>query len=392
MKTKEKKAEQKQSLLEPRRNIIYGVTDRRKDPWFVKLNDFLVDHSPVSLKEKGMLFHSLQLMVRSGVKFTRAIYMIAQRTQNVRLSRVLHTIHHDMEKNGMSFSSALEKHPAVFKETETKMIKSGELTGKIEQTLHAIADQVQKNLKLELEIRKALTYPITVLIAIVIAIMIVMIFVVPKFMALFSQFDSDLPLPTQILVLLSDFVIQYWWLAILLVGLVVVWFRNWQKSRHGRRAWDGMLLQCPYIKSIVNNVQTFRIASHFSVLMSSGVSVTKSLHILAEILNNKVVADEVFQIEDRVRQGVRMSEAFHDSPHIDPVVAEVIEVGEQTGHLAEGLARTSEQYEMEVDAQLKNLTTLIEPLMLLVVAASVGFMAIAILLPIFEIQSLFGSV
>jgi len=378
--------------LEPRKDVIYGVTDRRKDPIITKINDFLVDHSPISLKEKGLLFHSLQLMVRSGVKFTKAIYMIASRTQNIRLARILHTIHYDMEKNGLSFSAALAKHPRVFGETESKMVKSGEITGQIEQTLHSIADQIQKNLKLELEIRKALTYPIAVLIAMVLASTVVMVVVVPQFIGLFEEFETDLPLPTKILIMLSDLMVNYWWFLFLLITIGIFSARNWYVSRKGRLLFDRFLLTIPNLKEVIRNIQTYKITSHFSVLIASGIPLAKSLHILGEILTNKVIANNVFQIEDKVRQGVRLSSAFQEATDLDPVIGEIIEVGEETGHLTEALKRTSEQYEMEVDSQIKNLTTLIEPLMLLFVAVTIGFMAVAILLPIFEIGNLFGSV
>ena len=377
-----------EALAKPKRDVIYGLTDRRGDHWLVKLNDQLIDHTKVSKKEKSLLFHSLELLVGSGVRFTRAIAMISSRVRNIRLARVLNTVHYDMEENGMSFSSAIDKYPDIFTQTESRMIKSGELTGKIEETLESVADQIQKNIYLDMQIRKALMYPISVMIALALAITVSLVVIIPKFMSFFGEFDAALPWPTQVLVTMSDFMINYWYLAFIMLVCVYILFKNWRNSDEGKRMWDTMLLNMPNIKTLVGNIQTFRITTQFSTLLESGIPVAKALKTLAEIIPNSVVSDAIYRIEKKVTEGSKMSQAFFDEPVLDPVLGEVVEVGEQSGNIAEGLKKMAFQYETEVESQLKTLTSLIEPFTILIVAVSVGFMAFAILLPIFKIQEL----
>lgn len=373
------------------RTVIYGVTDRRDDHWLVKLNDFLIDAQGIKGKQKARFFHSLKLLFASGVQFTRALEMLSRRTSNLRLSRVLATVSHDMEQSGLSFSKALGKHPRVFTNSEVKMIYSGELTGKIDHTLDSIASQMQKNLELQMRIRSALMYPLTVIIAVILASVVVMIFIVPRLTSLFAEAGAALPLSTQVLIFMSDVTRQFWWL--ILAGAVAgyFWFQSWLRTDSGRRQFDYWVLQAPLISNLVSNIQTVRIAQNFSTLMKSGIPLNKALLVLSEIIPNRVIGEAVGNIEFDIRGGSRLHEAFAKQPELDPVLPEILEVGETTGSIAEVLTKLGDQYEFEVDAQLKNLSKLIEPIIIIVVGVAVIFMILAVLTPIFQMQEIFSS-
>ena len=373
------------------RSVIYGVTNRSEDPWFLVFNDFLIDRQKISLKEKARLFQALKLLVNSGVGFIKSLSMLSERTINVRLSRILKTVVYDMQERGVSFSSALQKYPDVFPPSETKMVYSGEITGKIEQTLNSIATQVEKNIQMSMQIRSALMYPLTVIVAIILAGMAVMIFIVPKLTGLFGQFEAGLPLATKILIGISEALTAYWWL--LGLGCVVLFFvfRQWYKSEEGRLSWDGFCLKIPRISVIVLQVQTVRIAHNFATLMASGIPVNKALHILADIVPNKVIANAIFDTELEVRQGKKLSEAFGNQPAFDPVLGEILQVGESTGAIPQTLQKLGDQYEVEIEAQLKNISTIIEPIIILVIGAAVVFMMMAVMMPIFQLQTLFSE-
>ena len=228
-----------------KREIIYGVTDRQNDPFLVKVNDFLIDHGRVTLKEKSLFFNSLRLLVNSGVPFTKSLRMLAKRTTNIKLFRVINTMVYDMEKNGQSFSGAMIKHPSIFSSSETKMIYSGEISGKIEKTLNSIATQLQKSIEFEMQIKSALLYPATVFTAIIIAGIIVVMFIIPQFVSLFAEFGGDLPLSTKTLLWISDFMIQFWWILLcFLIGSVFA-FSSWKKTEEGRKEWDRFILNLP---------------------------------------------------------------------------------------------------------------------------------------------------
>lgn len=374
-----------------KRSIIYGVTDRRDDHWLVKLNDFVIDAQGVKGKDKARFFHSLKLLFASGVQFTRALQMLSKRTTNLRMSRVLDTICYDMEQNGMSFSKSLEKHPRVFNPSEVKMIYSGELTGKIENTLQSIATQMQKNLELQMRIRSALMYPITVVAAVILATVVVMIFIVPRLTSLFAEAGATLPLATQVLIFMSDFTRQFWWL--LLAGAVGIGFafRNWLNTEEGKLRFDSWVIQAPLISGMVNNIQTVRICQNFATLMRSGIPLNKALIVLSDIMPNRKIGHAIASIEIDLRSGMKLHKAFAAQKILDPVLPEIIEVGETTGSIAEVLQKLGDQYEFEVDAQLKNLSKVIEPIIIVVVGVAVVFMILAVLTPIFQMQEIFSS-
>ncbi len=371
------------------RDVIYGVTDRTHDPFLVKVNDYLIDHSSVSTKEKGMIFHSLRLLVNAGVRFTKAIEMLARQNKNQRLKRILQTIAYDMNNQGLHLSNALEKYPTVFTEYEVKMIQSGELTGKIEHSIGSIAAQLKKTLELENRVKTALMYPIVVFIGIIIASIIVLIGIIPRFSALFADFSAELPISTKILIGLSNFILDFWWLliAICISGWQIL--KNWKHSEEGKKAWDRFILQLPLAATLVNNVQTLRIANNFSALVSAGIPINKSLKILSEIVPNVIIKNAIRSIETNVHDGMKIHESFSKEKDLDPILGEVIEIGEKSGNLVEVLQKISHQYELEVDHQLNNLTTLIEPIIILIVGVAIFLMAMAVMTPIFQLQQLY---
>ena len=382
----------KSKVQSPKESIvIYGISDRTNLPFFSRLNDYLLDHTRITLKEKRLLFHSLQLLTNSGVRFTRALKMLSNRTINKRLKRILNTIEYDMDEQGMTFSKAMTKYPLVFSEYEIKMVQSGELTGKIKESLEAIGNQIYKNLSLEAKIRSALLYPVIVVCAVILAMIIIFIVVIPKFTQLFESFGADLPFFTKVIIALSNFFVYFWWVA--LIGVWVAWnlFQNWKKSDDGRKKWDQFVLDVPIFKTLVRNIQTVRIATNFAILLKAGIPINKILLTLQDIVPNIIIKDALFAIGMKVQKGGKIYESFSDEECLDPVLSEVIEVGEKTGNIPEVLEKVAEQYEMEVDNQLKNLTTLIEPIVIILVGGAVLFVAMSIMLPIFELQQVFAD-
>lgn len=373
------------------RDVIYGLTDRQKDHWLIKLNDWLLDHQPFNLKDKARFFHSLKLLVNSGVQFTRALEMLSDRTQHVRFSRILKTVAYDMQQNGLSFSGAIQKHPSIFSASEVKMVYSGELTGKINATLEAIATQLQKNIELEMRVKSALMYPATVVAAIILAGAAVMFFIVPKLTSLFAELGGQLPLSTRILMNASEVLVSYWWLILFGIAGIITWFLQWKSSEEGQRTWHRFILNFPLTKNLVSNIQVTKISLNFATLLSAGIPLSKALRVLGEIVPNRIVGDDLFDIEVKVRNGGPLHQSFLDAENIDSVVGEILEVGEKTGHMAEVLQKLGDQYDLEVEAQLKNLSTIIEPIIILFVGVAVAFLIFAVLMPIFNLQDLFAT-
>lgn len=370
---------------------IYGVTDRRNESWWVQVDDWLIDQTTVKLKDKSMFYASLKTLVASGIRIVRALSMLGDRTKSKRLQRILHTVAYDMVENGLSLSKAFAKYPTVFSNSEVKMILSAEMTGNIEDTLNKISDQIQKNLKLSLQVKSAMMYPITVFTTLFLAGMVVMIFVVPQFESLFDQLGGELPLVTQVFIGSARLLQQFWWLIItLLIGAWLL-FLNWKSTDEGRYTWDKFSLSLPGIGTLVQNYQTIHIASNLSALLESGVSLDQSLKILRQIISNAVVKKSIDQIERSVREGMLLHQAFAQEKILDSILSEVIEVGEQSHSVGIILHKTAEQYELQFDNDIKNISKILEPVIIILVAGAVVFMAMAIMLPIFQMQDLMSA-
>ena len=371
-----------------KRLIIYGITDRGQDSLWDKINDFLIDNSKVSQKEKMFFFNSLSLMLGSGVSLTRTIKILAEKSKNIRLKRILNTVHYDMTYNGQTFSAALEKYPTVFSRNETKVLYSGELTGNLEQTLSSVSLQVQKNIQITTKIKQALTYPTTVLITLILASLTALTFIIPKFQNLFESLGTELPLLTTILIKTSFVIKNDWWLLLGLLGIIVFIFSSWKNSPSGRLKFDKFILKNILFGEIYMNFQTHQIASNLSTFLDTGISLNKSLKILSDIVQNKVCKNDLLQIEQSIKKGGSLSESFATS-NFDPILSEVMSIGEASGKIAEILKKTAIQYSFELDSQLKRLNELIEPIVLLLTSGAVILLALAILLPVFKLQEAF---
>jgi MSHA biogenesis protein MshG len=377
--------------VQNREQVIYGVTDRSHLSVYETVNDFLIDHSPITSKERSLFFNSLRLLVKSGVPVINALRMLARRTQNIRLRRVLDTIEYDLLQNGSTLSQAMSKHPGIFPRSEVRMIYSGELSGKLEEVLDQIAEQVQKNIELEQRVRSALMYPVIVLCVIVLAVIVVMMFVVPKFESMFSEFGSELPMATKILIGTSNFFQNYWWFVCVMVAAAWFIFQNWIQSEKGSRSWDQWIHSLPGIGILIRNIHTVRLAHNAGAMLSAGLPLEKSLRVLHDVLTSPCQQDAILAIEHKVRQGMLLHKAFEEQEILDPVLAEMVEIGEKTGSLAEVFLQIGDQYETEVDVQLKNLTQLVEPIIIVFVGLAVVFLAMAIMTPVFQMQSLFAG-
>lgn len=374
-----------------KQRIIYGVTDRSQIPLHEKINDFLINNSPVSGKEKSLFFNSFRLLVKSGIPVIKAIKMLADRTTNLRFQRILDTVEHDLTQRGSTLSGAMSKHPQIFSRSEIKMIYSGEISGKIEEVLDTITQQIQKNIELERRVRSALMYPMTVVGMIVVAIVVVMMFVVPKFESMFADFGAELPLSTRILIGSSQFFQSYWWFVFVIVIAIGLIFKNWKNSESGSRSWDRWIHSLPGIGNIARNINTVRLAHNAGAMLAAGLPLEKTLRVLHDILESPCQRDAVMSIEHGIRNGKLLHEAFAEEEILDPVLAEMMEIGEKSGKISEVMLQIGDQYEAEVDAQLSNLSGLIEPVIIVIVGLAVVFLAMAIMTPVFQMQSLFAG-
>ncbi|MGH2794205.1 MAG: type II secretion system F family protein [Actinomycetota bacterium] len=341
----------------------------------------------VKPKDIAVFSRQFATMINSGLSLLRALNILAEQTENALLARTIAEVRTDVEK-GLSLSAALAKHPKVFKRLYVAMVRAGEIGGVLDSVLLRLAENLEKDVALRQKIKSAMTYP-TVVFCLVILIMIgMLIFVVPTFKNLYRDLGGSLPLPTKVLISLSDRAKQFWYiLAALLMG-TWVGLRRWVNTEKGRGKWDAIKLRVPVFGQLVHKSALSRFSRTLSVLMRSGVPILQSLEIVRETVNNTVVSNAVQDVAASVKEGESIAKPLERHDTFPPMVVQMIAVGEETGALDTMLAKISDFYDQEVEATVEALTSLIEPVLIAVMGVVVGGMVVALYMPMFNIINL----
>src|SRR5918995_25814 len=351
--------------------------------------DILAPFKGVRLADLVVFSRQLATMINAGLPIVRALYILSEQTENPKLVDVVVAVRKDVEA-GLSLSEALEKHPKVFSRLYTEMVRAGEIGGILDGVLLRVADQLEREQDLRRKIRSAMTYPVVVFILAILAASFMLIFIVPIFAGLFQDLGGTLPLPTRICMLLSDILTS--WFGILVyagMALAVVLFLRWKKSERGRKVWGRAVLRIPAkIGDVVKKATLARFARTLGTLSAAGVPILQAIEITATSSGNWVVENALLKSRDAIREGLPIYKPLEDEPVFPPMVIRMIAVGEETGDIDGMLGKIADFYESEVDATVKALTSIIEPLMIVVVGGIVGGIIIAMYLPMFKIFEL----
>jgi type IV pilus assembly protein PilC len=379
----EVEAESKQAVtdqLKARGLIVLDIDSKRSSK---ELNlQFL---QRVKLRDLAVLTRQLATMITSGVTILRALYVLEGQTEAKLLRETLTKVRKDVEA-GLALSDALERHPKVFNPLYIAMIRSGETGGMLEESLQRISDQLEKEDALRRQVRAAMVYP-AVVITFALAVMLALVaFIVPVFAKVFKDFGGKLPALTQFTVGLSHLVTQRWYLLILFTGAAVFGFIKWKKSTWGRPQWDKLKLRVPLkIGDTVQKVALARWSRTFSALVSSGVPILQAIDIVGQTAGNAVVERSMGQVTDSVKRGGTIAAPLKGVPVFPAMVVDMISVGEETGALDTMLTKVADFYEEEVSAAVKAITSILEPVMIIVVGGMVGFVVISMYLPLFKV-------
>ena len=328
----------------------------------------------------------LSTMVSSGMSLLRALYVIEEQTENDKLCETWAAVRKDVEA-GISFSGALGKHPDIFNELYVAMVQAGETGGILDQTLRRVADQLEKDAALRRMVKAAMVYPTLIASFAFLVLIALVAFLVPVFEKIFSDFGGELPAITKLTVWLSHMITGRWYVMIaLVVGLIYV-FRTWKGSDRGRVQWDRLKLKFPLkIGGIVQKVALARFSRTFSGLIAAGVPMLEAIDITGRTSGNRVVEMAMEDVRESVKRGGSLTAPMTQSPEAFPVmVTQMIGVGEETGALETMLSKVADFYEEQVEAAVKALTSILEPVMIVVVGAIVGFIVIAMYLPMFKV-------
>ncbi|VAW09593.1 Type IV fimbrial assembly protein PilC [hydrothermal vent metagenome] len=343
------------------------------------------------VKAKDVVLFSRQFatMVNSGLSLIRALAVLVDQTESSALALVIRNVRSDVEK-GTSLSQAMEKHPKVFGELYVAMIKAGEVGGVLDETLERLADMLEANLNLRSKIKSAMAYPIVVGVLILFVTTAMIVFVVPIFADMYDEMGGGaaLPAPTLVLVALSNIMTSYWWALILgTVGSVVA-FRKWKSTESGRYYWDTIKLKIPVFGKLAHKTSLSRFARTFAVLSRTGVPILQAIDIVSATSGNRKMSRALEDVKASVRDGESLAEPLSRHDIFPPMVVQMMTVGEETGALDAMLGKVSDFYNREVDDMVNALTSLIEPLLIVVMGITVGGILIALYLPIFNLAAI----
>ena len=338
----------------------------------------------VSLSEKIMFARNLRVMITAGVSLPRSLRILALQSKNQKFITVLTEITEKVSK-GKTFADCLSHHPDVFSDIFSSMVKVGEESGTLEEVLNNLTSQMEKEHTLKSNVIGALIYPAIIILAMIGIGFLMLVMVVPQLAITFEELGVDLPIMTELVINFGKFLAEKWYVVILMTALLCFVFQMFLKSASGKKIMAGFLLKVPIISSLTKKINSAYIARTLSSLISSGVPIIRSLEIVSEAVSNHHFKESIIKSIDKVKQGSKLSEALKPYQNLyPPMVTQMLEVGEETGQSSEILGKLAEFYEEEVSAATKNLSAVIEPVLMLIVGAIVGFFAISMIQPMYS--------
>ena len=342
-----------------------------------------------SVKTKDLILFTKQFrsMIQAGVPIIRLMQVLVSQTQDKTLKKVATEISQDI-KGGMTLYAAMKKHPSVFSPLYLSMINAGEISGSVPEILERLIDIVEHEAKIKKDIKSALQYPIIVVIALVIAFVVLLTFVIPKFVAIFAKAGIALPLPTKIAMIMYQGLANYW--HILLGGIIalVVFLRYYIKTPAGRYTLDTFLLKMPLFGSLFQKAAMSRFAAIFAIMQASGVPVMRTMEVVSDTIGNTAISREFDNVRDKIQEGQGISGPLRSAKHFTPMVVDMVAIGEESGNIEEMMRQVSLHYDDEVQYAVKGLADSIGPILIVGLAAVVGFFALAIFMPMWDLTKM----
>lgn len=349
------------------------------------------------MRELAIFSRQFATLVASGMPMLRTLHTLEEQTQDERIKDAVAGVRADVEA-GSSLEQAMGRQPEVFDRLFCAMVRSGEQSGRLEEALDRIAYQVEKSDALRRQVKSALMYPALVFGFAMVALVAIVAFVIPVFAGIFEELAEEnpeesaaLPLPTQVCVSASEVITGYWFILIPAMAAAAIGFFKWKRTEGGKEAWDRLLLRIPFqIGDVIQKVALARWSRTFSGSVSAGVPMLQSIRLTGETAGNVVVEQTMDDVYASAKRGGSLAAPIQQAPIFPPMVGHMVSVGEETGQLEHMLSKIADFYETEVDAKVKALTSLIEPLMIVFVGGVVGFIVIAMYLPMFSLYDKIG--
>ena len=342
----------------------------------------------ITFADVSTFTRQLATMVNAGLPITEALVILRSQAKGS-MQKMAAQVLADVE-GGEALSTALSRHPKVFSPTYIALVKSGEVGGVMDEVLVRLADNLEKQQEFRGRVKGALIYPAIIIVGMVIVGFIMMIFVIPRLTSLYSDFNAELPTPTKILIGLSNFAIHFWPLFLILFGAGFYGLSLYRKTPRGSRKIDELIFKVPIFGDLQRQIILTELTQTLSLMVGAGVSILEGLNITAGVVGNRVIADALRDTAKQVEKGFPVAFSFAKHPEAFPfILSQMVAVGEETGKMDEVLTKVSHIFEIESDQKVKALTAAIEPIVMVVLGLGVGFLVIAIILPIYNLTSQF---
>lgn len=339
----------------------------------------------VTKEEIVLMTRQLATLVAAHIPLVSALGALAEQTEGVKLKTIVAQLKDDVNE-GASLAAAMRQHAKIFPPLYTNMIAAGEASGALDVVLLRLADFLENQDDLRRRVRGALTYPMVMMVIAIGVVIFLMTTVVPKVLTIFDAQRRSLPLPTQILQFLSHAVANWWWLVIILVGAAIYGVRKYISTPEGRWRWDEISLELPIFGPVARKVAVARFARTLSTLLSSGIPLLQAMDITKNVVDNIIIETALHEARDNISEGASLSSQLKQSKVFPPMVTHMISVGESSGELEQMLVRVADTYENEVRTVLDSMTSLLQPIIIVVLAVVVGFIAVSVLMPIFQLS------
>ena len=374
------------ALLEEKQLVVLSLTEGdvvEKKGWNINIG---------TVKHKDVVIFSRQLsvMISATVPIVQALRILAKQTSNAIFVQKI-TEMADQVDGGMKLSLAMSKHSKVFSNFFVSMVKSGETSGKLDEVLLYLADQMEKDYDLMSRIKGAMIYPVFIIAGMLIVGFLMMVFVVPKMTAMLKESGQELPFLTKILIGSSDFLKDYWYIIIFGVIFLIIGIKLFVRSKRGKIIFNKLVLKAPVFGELFKKVYIVRFARSLSTLVKGGVPISASLNITSEVVDNEAYKELIVETVKEVEDGNSISTLFSKSNLMPPMLSQMMIIGEKTGKLDEILDRLASFYSREIDSLVVGLTSLIEPLILMIMGVGVGGMVAAIMIPMFKVAQTMGA-
>ena len=342
------------------------------------------------VKLEELIFFSQQLstLYKAGLPLLTGLGSLAEQTENKKLKPILEAVRRQIE-GGSTLFEAMSKYPEVFPLVYTNMVRAGETSGRLGESLDRFISLAEREIKTRQRVKEATRYPKIVIFSVLIAFAILLTFVIPRFAEIFAQFKTPLPLPTRVMIQINTIFHTYWYLVLSALFGIPLLIRNYLRTEKGRYSWDRFKIRIPVFGPLLLKIALSRFAYTFAILNRSGIPILQTLEITASTINNVHLAQSITEIMHKVREGRSLSDALKESEKFTPLVIQMVAVGESSGTLDEMLMRITEYYDIEADNAIKKMSTYIEPSLILFLGVVVLLLALAVFLPWWDMASLF---